>query len=649
MDMNPIYELRGRLRAAAIAGTGLLSEDFRLKRAAEAMKPLEASSPVFAKIGQLMNALLSPDCPNPSGALLDTITLVDAVICTLGSVDLAEDVQPVEMVQNAKSIVVNAPHSELKNLLDALTTSGSGHYNFVYNAHQTNPELFQDYRIKYALIQALGATYSELADLVETWLKKEDESILVLLMRDFDPKGKKEMVRRVHVIESIAGAQANDFYLKMLENAQKEIRQALIRALQNEPENIELLLDMTKSEKGKNKQMAIRSLADIEDQRSYEFFHNMAEKKPQEVLGYIQMVSTDWASKLLTEMFYKALAEIEKPSEIENPSANEETRRVFINILASFIGKGGEDICACYRKLVGTKEGNIWERYQEMLRCKEIKEMMRMFQVDILSPEQYRRKEPNRCFGNEIGMILQNSLVVRSDKSLQALALELYETRTGIAKTNVNFLAAALTAKLVNGEPCAAWLKEQVSEKANNDNEYKKAAMDALSFIHWDSDKDSYMLRGYYHYLLNYEEDGLVERPIEIADSEELIAWLMTGEDRKMDSILSELVQTKDKEQCSRVGEYLYRRALVTTEDHYGYWMFLKKCGWTTCKGLGVRFVKCRQRNLSQWELYRMDELPGDDVAIREELQTIVELMKSGEIKLKNINLNWFENWVDKR
>ena len=44
-----------------------------------------------------------------------------------------------------------------------------------------------------------------------------------------------------------------------------------------------------------------------------------------------------------------------------------------------------------------------------------------------------------------------------------------------------------------------------------------------------------------------------------------------------------------------------------------------------------------------------MDELPGDDTAIREELQTIVELMKSGEIKLKNINLNWFENWVDKR
>ena len=60
MDIGPIYELRSRLRAAAIAGTGLLSEDFRLKRAAEAMKPLETSSPVFAKIVQTLNELLSP-------------------------------------------------------------------------------------------------------------------------------------------------------------------------------------------------------------------------------------------------------------------------------------------------------------------------------------------------------------------------------------------------------------------------------------------------------------------------------------------------------------------------------------------------------------------------------------------------------------
>ena len=62
MDTEPIYELRDRLRAAGIAGTNLLSEDFRLKRAFEAFKPLETASPVFAKIGQLAQQLLSPDC-----------------------------------------------------------------------------------------------------------------------------------------------------------------------------------------------------------------------------------------------------------------------------------------------------------------------------------------------------------------------------------------------------------------------------------------------------------------------------------------------------------------------------------------------------------------------------------------------------------
>ena len=35
MDIAPVYELKARLRAAAIAGTNLLSEDFRLKKAAE--------------------------------------------------------------------------------------------------------------------------------------------------------------------------------------------------------------------------------------------------------------------------------------------------------------------------------------------------------------------------------------------------------------------------------------------------------------------------------------------------------------------------------------------------------------------------------------------------------------------------------------
>ena len=142
MDTEPIYELRDRLRAAGIAGTNLLSEDFRLKRAFEAFKPLETASPVFAKIGQLAQQLLSPDCQNPQGALLDTMTLVDAVICTLGAVDVQGEIEPAETtitIQDAGSMIVNAPYSTLKELLEALTTSGSGHYGYVCDTRQNHP------------------------------------------------------------------------------------------------------------------------------------------------------------------------------------------------------------------------------------------------------------------------------------------------------------------------------------------------------------------------------------------------------------------------------------------------------------------------------------------------------------------------------
>ena len=131
MDTGAIYELRERLRAAAMAGTNLLSEDFRLKRAYEAFKPLENASPVFAKVGQLTEQLLFPNCQNVQGALLDTITLADAVICTLGTVDLVGEVESVgalSLEEYTGSLIVNAPYSALKELLEALTTSGGGHY-----------------------------------------------------------------------------------------------------------------------------------------------------------------------------------------------------------------------------------------------------------------------------------------------------------------------------------------------------------------------------------------------------------------------------------------------------------------------------------------------------------------------------------------
>ena len=171
MDISPLYELRARLRAAMIAGTGLLAEDFRLRRAAEAFAPLEQASPVFAKIGQLIGLLLSPDAEKKEDFLLDAITLVDAVLCTQGAVAVEGTVEPLAG-GGWGSAVTNAPYSVVKTLTESLLNSGSGHYGYVLDTHRDRPELFRDYRIKAAMVQALGASYGARADSVAEWLKE---------------------------------------------------------------------------------------------------------------------------------------------------------------------------------------------------------------------------------------------------------------------------------------------------------------------------------------------------------------------------------------------------------------------------------------------------------------------------------------------
>ena len=218
MELTPLYELRDRLRAGIIAGAALAAEDFRLSRALENFSTLEKASPVFAKVGQLGRSVLAPDCQDRAGALLDAITLCDAVLCTQGAVAVPGELE--DLPPRAGGVALtNAPYSVVAPLVEALTTKGSGHFSTVIDTHDQHPELFSDYRVRDALVKALGASYGELADKVGQWLCLEDESILPLLTEGFDPAGKKEMARRVQVIDTIAGGSLNDWYISQIGRA----------------------------------------------------------------------------------------------------------------------------------------------------------------------------------------------------------------------------------------------------------------------------------------------------------------------------------------------------------------------------------------------------------------------------------------------
>lgn len=647
MDMKPVYELRDRLRAAVIAGTNLLSEDFRLKRACEAFKPLGTASPVFAKIGQMTDALLSPDCGNPQGALLDVLALADAVVCTLGNVEVAGEVEPAGVIdteENAGSMIVNAPYSILKELLEALTTPGGGHCGYVCDTHKSHPELFRDYRVKYALVQALGASY---ADLVERWLAEEkDKTILPLLYRDFDPKGKKEMARRVRVIEAVAGADANDFYIKMLEGAQKEVRLELLHALRLEPGNVPLLLELSKTEKGKNRDKVFELLAGIQDERVCAYFRELAGKKPETVLTYLRNTTTDWAAELVAETCDKLL---EKVGTLDTASKEEkqEVSCRLRDIVRAFFGKGGAHICECYRKLIAQKEG-INRLLQKTWQKPKNDRERDILQYGVLQSCKYWYKAEGREIETALGKVLHHSLIVNPDPELQALAMELYQNGNS-RKPNVKFLAAATTVKFSKDEDCAGWLEEQVTDKIlfvpKFSKERMKAVTEAAAYVRWDTDREGYELFGAYIEIY-YPDDKSVGRPIPLTYAEKIVEWLISHASEEVDEVLGYWIPLDNQAICQKMGVYFYGKALNAV-DNRDYLDILRRCGWKNCKGLGIKIVMDRPdtnaRILWNW----MTSMPGGKDAIMEEARAICGLIKIGGLKANKLNIEEFEKMME--
>ena len=227
MNLRPLYDVKERLEQAAIAGVGLLAEDFRLSRAAEQLKPLAGASPVFGKIDAGLTQLLSAPAGERSGLLLDVLALVDAVAYTQGQTGATGDLVPLPAGGGQYQ---ELSYSQLSPLLTALTTTGGGRMELVKSAWEDHPEFFSDYRILPAVVDGLGDSYGELAELNAGILKGIGPAALPLLKTGFDPAGNRAMARRVEVISALEGAAATPWLRELLPQSKKDVRAAVLTA-----------------------------------------------------------------------------------------------------------------------------------------------------------------------------------------------------------------------------------------------------------------------------------------------------------------------------------------------------------------------------------------------------------------------------------
>ncbi len=317
MNLQPFYDMRDRLALTAAAGTQLIQEDFRLKEAAKKLDVYAKASPVFARMSQMADELLNGSNEERTGKLLDLLGLLDAFLLTQGTVSIEGEFLEAGEASgpSGRELPVwqyrEISYSKLQPLRAALLSTGGGRQAVLTEIHDQEPELLQDYRIRRLLVCGLGDSYSEIADMVCRWIIEIGPAMLPLLKDGFCPDGKRDMVRRVKAVSAIAGGDENKFYREHLENSKKDVREALIAALHDNQENTQLLLDLIKTEKGKQKKAALWALSFMEDEEAEAFWKKYSFTSGEEAASILKNSKAPFMSSLLAREFQKAADELE--------------------------------------------------------------------------------------------------------------------------------------------------------------------------------------------------------------------------------------------------------------------------------------------------------------------------------------------------
>ena len=350
MNFEPLYELKNRLENVAIVGINLVKDDFRLKRAVEQLKEYSTTAKVFKQIYDMGNSLINTEDEDKCDIFLDLLALLDAVLCTQATTYSGEKPQEIKSIAKNKDFYKELHYSELSPLIYAFTETGGGRYQVIENTIKNTQEIFNDFRVKTYMIHGLSDSYTAIGDLMIEELGKQGKEVTPLLKDGFDPQGKREMIARLHIISSISKEDENDFYKYCIENGNKDIKEMAIGTLKYSQDNIDYILDLTKTEKGKLKNKAFEVLSYMDDSRAEKEWDKFFKKKPLENIEYLRGTNQKWATDYLNNFIGVYIEELKnrslKTAEERRIVENEVTR-----ICSVILNKRTDKILSLFKDL----------------------------------------------------------------------------------------------------------------------------------------------------------------------------------------------------------------------------------------------------------------------------------------------------------
>lgn len=474
MAIAILNELQQRLHTSAIAGVNLLDEDFRLKKTVSQFSEIAKASPVLDKISKMASKLCESDCENRSGLLLDTITLVDAVVCTQASYQPEGEELPICLLNGGVS---EGKYSELAPLIEALSSKGSGRYEIIKRAYDEKSPVLRDFRLKPFLVEGLNDSYSELADLVVCILQQEGQEIVPLLKDGFDPKGKKDMVRRLKVIARVAGAAEMEFYHDLLQEGSAQIKEEAVTALGCSKENIPLMVQIAQTAKGGQKKAAEQVLSHFQTEETEAYWKTLSGKK------LLSALPNTWYS------ISPALSD----------QIAEEMDQILTNILTKVGEHAGKDAFSSREEIIDqlTITNYLANKYSPRL----LEVLKRWGEHEDLIQKPFSAiNKPYRYQASSIAYLdqqLSASMLMRRDDDLIRAADQLDPD---------SYCGAVLTAKLIRQDSDAFDFAEPYLRK--KDSAAKICA--ALNRIRYDTQRGQYLLFS----SLNFQEyQEMTEQP----------------------------------------------------------------------------------------------------------------------------------------
>ena len=282
MEIAVFYEVQDRLYNAALAGSNILAEDFRLKRAVEGLAALAEKGKVFAALKQKCEKLLEAG-EDASSQLADCIALADAIAVTLGHSGAADAEEVFEAEESSgiwrqKNPVSNVSYREMQQALELLHKASENTLKIT----EKYPEVLTDIRFGAAVAEALNGKASEQGDrFAAIVLEICGDDLKKILKDSLDLSDEAAKGRQVKVIASVYGAKENAWYRQLAqdETVPQKVRLEAISALTCSMENEDLLMELYKTGKGKIKAAAIEALARIGAEGILPYLEKICEKE----------------------------------------------------------------------------------------------------------------------------------------------------------------------------------------------------------------------------------------------------------------------------------------------------------------------------------------------------------------------------------